>query len=165
MNSKIVALLIFLIFAGCTVPRPPMVLKPGAGNVMVAKSDPGNNYEIIGPISGYDGADCGGFGYYGTYERAITNLRNKTYDMGGDYAQIITLTEPHLSGGCFDNKYSIRATVYKKVREQSSPVRIEDAGEEKLTKKLRELKKLLDDGVLSKQEYEIQKTKLLEKGF
>lgn len=39
------------------------------------------------------------------------------------------------------------------------------APDEPLTKKLRELKKLQDDGVLTKEEYESQKRKLLEKGF
>jgi hypothetical protein len=164
MNSKTAVLLsLLLAITGCTA--PPMQLTPGAGNVLVAKSDPGDNYEIIGPVSGSDGEGCGLYGYMGSYERATTSLRNRTYDMGGDYAQLISLTEPHLSGDCFDNLYVIRAIAYKKVRSQPSPTPIVDVGEEKLTKTLRELKKLLDDGVLSKEEYETQKTKLLEKGF
>jgi len=164
MNFKLVVLLCLLLaIAGCAAPR--VQLWPAAGYVLVAKSDPGDNYEIIGPVSGFDGKGCGLYGYMGSYERAITNLRNRTYEMGGDYAQIITLTEPHLRGDCFDNQYAIRATAYKKVRKQPSPTPIVNAGEETLTKKLRELKKLLDDGILSKEEYENQKTKLLEKGF
>ena len=142
-----------------------MQITLGASNVLVAKSDPGDNYEIIGPVSGFDGEDCGAFGYMGTYERAMTSLRNRTHAMGGDYAQIISLTEPYLRGDCFDNEYVIRATAYKKVRSQPSPIPIVDTGEEKLTKKLRELKKLHDDGILTKEEYEQQKSKLLEKGF
>jgi hypothetical protein len=164
MNSKTVVLLsLLLAIAGCGAPQ--MQLKSGASNVLVAKSDPGDNYEILGPVSGFDGKGCGAFGYMGSYERATTNLRNKTYDMGGNYAQIISLTEPHLRGDCFDNQYVIRANAYKKVRNQPSPTPFVDVGEEKLTKQLRELKKLLDDGILSKEEYEKQKTKLLEKGF
>lgn len=165
MNSKTAVLLSFLLtVAGCAT-APQMHLTPGASNVIVAKSDPGDNYEIIGPVSGGDGEGCGAFGYMGSYERATTSLRNRTYNMGGNYAQIISLTEPHLRGDCFDNQYVIRATAFKKVRNQPSPIPIVDTGEEKLTKKLRELKKLLDDGVLSKEEFENQKTKLLEKGF
>ena len=165
MNSKTAVLVsLLLAIAGC-VTAPPMQLISGAGNVLVAKSDPGDNYEIIGPVSGSDGKDCGGFGYMGTYERATTSLRNRTYNMGGNYAQIISMTEPRLRGDCFDNEYAIRATAYKKVRNQPSPTPIVEVGEEKLTKILRELKKLLDDGVLSKEEYEDQKIKLLEKGF
>jgi len=153
-----------LLASGCAT-APPMQLTSGAENVLVAKSDPGDNYEIIGPVSGSDGQGCGGFGYLGLYERATTSLRNRTYDMDGDYAQIISLTEPHLRGDCFDNEYVIRATAYKKVRNQPSPVPIIESGEETLTKKLRELKSLLDDGILTQKEYEAQKTKLLEKGF
>jgi len=70
-----------------------------------------------------------------------------------------------LRGNCFDNEYVIRATAYKKVRNQPSLTQIIDAGEENLTKKLRELKKLQDDGILSKEEYEKQKSRLLDKGF
>lgn len=161
----VVLLILFLTMAGCATPRPPMQLAPGAGNVLVAKADPGDNYEIIGPVSGIDGQGCGGFGFVGSYERATTSLRNKTYDMGGNYAQIISMTEPHLSSDCFDDRYTIRATAFKKLRNKPSPTPIEEVGEEKLTKKLRELKKLQDDGVLSKDEYENQKAKLLEKGF
>lgn len=165
MNLKKTCLLSLLLpIVGC-VTVPPMQLIPGAGNVLVAKSDPGDNYEIIGPVSGSDGEGCGGFGYMGTYERSITDLRNKIYQMGGNYAQIISLTEPYLRGNCFDNEYAIRATAYKRVQNQLSPIPIAEAKEEKLTKKLRELKKLLDEGVLTKKEYESQKSKLLEKGF
>ena len=165
LNSKTAILLIFLsVIAGCAT-APPMELRLGASNVQVAKSDPGDNFEMIGPVSGLDGERCGGFGYRGSYERATTSLRNNTYNMGGNYAQIISLTEPHLIGSCFDNVFAIRATAYKKVRNQPSATPIVEVGEEKMTKKLRELKKLLDDGVLSKEEYEKQKSKLLDKGF
>ncbi len=51
------------------------------------------------------------------------------------------------------------------VASQPSPAPVVDTGVEPLTKKLRELKKLQDDGVLTKEEYESQKRKLLEKGF
>lgn len=159
-----VLLSLLLAITGC-VTVPPIQLKPEASNVLVAKANPGDNYEIIGPVSGFDGEGCGGFGYKGSYERATTTLMNRTYEMGGNYAQIISMTEPYLSGDCFVNKYVIRATAYKKVRNQPSPIQIIDAGEENLTKKLRELKKLLDDGILSKEEYEKQKSRLLDKGF
>jgi len=147
------------------VTAPPLQLQPGAEKIQVAKSDPGDNYEIIGPVSGVDGEGCGGFGYLGSYERATISLRNKTQSMGGDYAQLISLTEPQLRGECFDNQFILRATAYKKVRNAPSPTPIVNTGEEAFTKKLRELKSLLDDGVLSKSEYETQKAKLLKKGF
>jgi hypothetical protein len=156
--------LFVLVISGC-VSAPLVVLDSGAEKVMVGKSDPGDNYKGIGPVSGSDGADCGSYGYRGTYERAITNLRNKTYVMGGDYAQLVTLTEPHLSGGCFDNEYSIRATAYKKVANAPRPTAIIDVSEEDFTKKLRELTQLHKEGILTDEEYQQQKNKLLKKGF
>jgi uncharacterized protein DUF4156/putative oligomerization/nucleic acid binding protein len=153
-----------LAIAGCAT-APPVQLTSGASSVLVAKSDPGDNYEMLGPVSGVNGEGCGAFGYKGSFERATTKLRNRTYDMGGNYAQIILVTEPHLTGDCYNNQYVIRATAYKKVRNEPSPILIRETSEENLTKKLRELKKLLDDGILSRDEYEKQKTKLLEKGF
>ena len=165
MKIKTLCLLTFALSVSGCVTASPLQLTEGANSVLVAKSDPGDNYEIVGPVSGSDGESCGLSGYLGTYERATTNLRNKTFSMGGNYAQIITLTEPHLRGDCFDNEYAIRATAYKKIRNQPSATPIIDTGEEKLTKKLHELKKLLDDGILTKEEYESQKSRLLEKGF
>lgn len=153
-----------LILSGC-VTAPVRTLSPEAQKVTVAKSDPSDNYEIVGPVSGFDGKGCGAYGYRGSYERATTNLRNRTSKMGGDYAQLVSMTEPHLRGDCFDNQFVIRATAYKKVRNQPSPTPIVETGDETFTKKLRELKALLDDGILTHEEYSTQKSKLLEKGF
>ena len=157
-----------VIIGGCatSIPPPQLSLDAGADVVIVAKSDPGDNYETLGPISGSDGFGCGSLtGYFGTYERATTVLRNKVKSLGGTYAQIISLTEPYLRGDCFDNEFSIRATAYKQIRDRPSPTPIIDAGEERLTKKLRELKNLFDDGILTRAEYENQKANLLSKGF
>ncbi len=169
MRMKISVIVFSIAFiSGCatSTPAPMVTLAPGAASVLVAKADPGDNYETLGPVSGLDGFGCGMLtGYFGTYERATTLLQNKVHAMGGTYAQIITLTEPHLRGECFDNTFSIRATAYKQVRERPSPTAIIDAGEERLTKKLRELKKLFDDGILTSTEYGSQKERVLEKGF
>lgn len=165
MKSKMLAtLFLAALMAGCAT-APPMQLTPGAEKVQVAKSDPSDNYEIISAVTGTDGDGCGGFGYTGTYERAIINLRNVVFIAGGDYAQIYSITEPHSEPNCYDNQYVIHATAYKKVRSQPSATPIIDTGEEDLTKKLRELKKLLDEGVINREEFEDQKRKLLERGF
>ena len=155
---------IFGFLSGC-VSAPPMELQNGAEKVLVAKSDPTNNYEIIGPVSGFDGEGCGLYGYLGSYERATTSLRNETLKMGGDYAQLISLIEPHSIGGCFHNEYALRATAYKKIGTSPTPTPIVVTGKDNNTKILRELKSLLDDGILSQTEFDNQKAKLLEKGF
>jgi hypothetical protein len=165
---KIIGVLGIFVFAisGCTTIRAPLVvLDSGAEKVVVAKSDPGDNYKVIGPVSGTDGEECGGFGYMGTYERAITNLRNKTYVMGGDYVQIIKLTEPYSATHCYVNEFSIRGTAYKKIAINPNPLAIIDVGEESLTKKLREITQLHKEGILTDEEYQQQKKKLLKKGF
>ena len=105
--------IVCIFLAGCAS-APLMLVQPGAQKIQVAKSDPGDNYEIIGPVSVIDGKGCGKFGYEGSYERAITALRNKILGMGGDYAQLVLLTEPLLRGKCFDNRFILRATAYKK---------------------------------------------------
>src|SRR3990167_537792 len=97
---RILLLALVLIVSGCAATIPAVQLAPGANKVVVAKADQDSSYELIGPVSGIDGNGCGGFGFRGTYERAFTNLLNNTHGMGGIYAQIISLSEPHSESGC-----------------------------------------------------------------
>lgn len=163
--AKIVVLLAPVLLAACAA--PPMALAPNATRVQLGKSDPGNNYELIGPVSGIDGTSCGAYGYKGSYERAVTDLRNKAAGMGGNYVQLVTISEPHRAGGCFVNEYRVSANVYRKVRDQPTiaPVPVTVTNQESMPQKLRELKKLHDDGVLSDTEYETQKARVLQQGF
>lgn len=91
----------------------PVSLQPGAEAVRVGKSDPPQNYEEVGPVTGVNGNGCGGFGTRGDYAAAVIDLKNRTYSMGANYAQIITIKEPRLEGGCYDNSYKINAMAYK----------------------------------------------------
>jgi Short C-terminal domain len=166
MVSKTTVLFSLIVaMAGCAITRPIQQLTPGAENVSVGKDFPGDNYKLMGPVNGLDGTQCGLEGYRGSYDGAVTSLKNRTHEMGGDYAQIIQVKEPHWVGSCFNNEYVIEGTAYKKVRNQPLPIPSTKAGEEKLTKQLRELKKLFDDGILTQEEYEQQKARLLKKGF
>lgn len=162
-SNTLIILFLVLAIPGCAIPRPVQELAAGAEDVTVSKDFPGENYSVIGPVSGVDGTQCGLQGYKGSFDGAITNLKNNTYDMGGNYAQITRVKEPHWIGPCFNNEYAIEGTAYKKVHEKQAPAT--ESGEERMTKQLRELKKLLDDGILSEKEYEAQKARLLEKGF
>jgi len=139
-------------------------LKPGAEIVKVAKADPPDNYEEIGPVSGYDGKGCGGFGYYGTYERAVTDIKNRTHSKGADYVQIFTITEPHLRGDCFDNLYKLSGTAYRKVRDLPSPTPIvnKPVGNDVLVEKMRLLKQLLNKGLITEKQYEEKQRQLLK---
>lgn len=150
-------------FTGC-VSVPVITLTPGAEVVKVAKADPPDNYQEVGPVSGYDGTGCGGFGYLGTYERAVLDLKNRSYGMGGDYVQIFTITEPHFRPGCFDNQYKLSGTAYKKVRDMPSPTPIVNKPSEgsAVLEKLRLLKQMLDEGLITEQQYQEKRQQLLK---
>lgn len=162
MKLKILALVVLTqIIVGCSATKG-VTLTPGAGDVTVDKTKPDNSYEVIGPVSVSNGQGCRDFGWLGSYDGAVTTLQNKVNELNGDYAQITAVTEPHLEGGCFNNKYTVLALAYKKMSKEEI---LKKSDEENFTKKMRELKSLLDDGILSQEEYEQQKSKLLNKGF
>ncbi|TRZ89904.1 MAG: hypothetical protein D4R88_04580 [Methanosarcinales archaeon] len=155
MNKVNFLLLVFSLFVlgGCAAPQ--VRLTAGAEVVRVAKADPPDNYEDIGPVSGFDGEGCGGFGYLGTYERAITNIKNRAYSLGADYVQIFTITEPHYRPNCFDNEYKLSGTAYKKVRDLPSPTPIiNKSPNDNALEKLRTLKQMKDEGLITEQEYQ-----------
>ena len=115
MLKIITSLLLVTSLVGCASSTPPpLFLLDGARNVRVAKSDPPDSYKEVGQVSAADGKGCGGFGYTGTYERVMVLLKNKAYQMGADYIQLFTISEPRLVDECFVNQYKISGTAYKK---------------------------------------------------
>jgi len=40
-------------------------------------------------------------------------LRNKAAEKGANYVQLMTLTEPHSTGNCYDNEFIIRGVAYR----------------------------------------------------
>jgi hypothetical protein len=145
----------------------PVPMTPEAEHVQVGRSDPTDNYELIGPITAYDGNGCGLYGRRGTYENAINALRVKAVSMGADYVSITKITEPHLANpNCFANPYVISGMVYRKTSESPSPVAIqtiEPTGDQQdLVEKLSELHRLHQAGALTNDEYERAKTRLLK---
>jgi hypothetical protein len=162
--KKLLSVLLCLGLAGCAT-APLVSLNPGAEVVRVAKADPSDNYQEVGPVSGYDGSGCGYYGYCGSYERAMINLKNRANKMGADYVQIFTITEPHLDSDCYNNIYKISGTAYKKVRDLPSPTPIvnQTTGNNDLIEdKLKTLNKLLADGLIKQKEFDEQKQKLLD---
>lgn len=154
------------ILIGCSAVAPK-ILNDGADEITLNESKPSQNYEVIGAVVGIDGTGCGSFGYEGSKNRATIDLQNKIKELHGAYGQLTSVVEPHLDGGCFKNEYVIKAVAYRKVEHKPTvaPLHVEKSEEEVFTKKMRELKSLLDDGVLTQEEYEGQKAKLLEQGF
>ncbi len=159
MLKKITLLMFVLYLVGCAAPA--VKLQDSGRAVKVGKSDPTDNYSELGPITAIDGSGCGGFGYRGTYDRAVVVLKNKAAALGGDYVQIFTLTEPHFRPGCFDNVYKINGTLFKKTSESPSPVPIVETKKRSLAEKLRELKALLEEGIITEKEFQEQKSKIL----
>ncbi len=165
MKMKTITLItLSTILIGCSSIAPKMHTS-GAGEIKIDKSKPNDKYEVIGAVTGEDGKGCGSFGYEGSHDRALIDLQNKINELHGEYGHITTVIEPHLDGGCFKNEYEIRAVAYRKIKNVPTPIYVEKSEEEVFTKKMRELKSLLNDGVLTQQEYEEQKSKLLEQGF
>ena len=106
---KVLFLMTFLASCAAT----PVVLERGAQNVKTGKNDPPEGSVEIGSISVQDGSGCGLYGFRGEYERAVILLRNKAMQMGGNYVQIYSMTEPHSDYNCFVNSFVIRGTVYE----------------------------------------------------
>ncbi|WP_444922854.1 hypothetical protein ACJJH9_11690 [Microbulbifer sp. DLAB2-AF] len=163
MHKKIILILGALYLVGCT--GPAIMLSDEGKVVKVGKADPADNYSEIGTITATDGKGCGGFGFKGTYERAIIALKNKASELGGDYVQIYTAIEPHFTPSCYVNTYKINGMLFKKTSENPTPVPIVEANVASSAEKLRELKALLDEGIITKKEFGEQKRKILSRGI
>jgi hypothetical protein len=152
MRTLRIAVLI-LPLSGCAT--SPVQLDPGAQAVKVAKSDPTDNFQELGPVSGYNGQGCGLYGSLGTYEGAVTNLKNKAHAMGADFVQIFTINEPSSEPLCWDNQYTLSGTAYRKVRGAPSPMPIVEERKEKSTaERLLELQDLRSKNLITQEEYE-----------
>ena len=152
MRTLRIAVLI-LPLSGCAT--SPIQLDPGAQAVKVAKSDPTDNFQEIGPVSGYNGQGCGLYGSLGTYEGAVTDLKNNAHAMGADFVQIFTINEPSSEPLCWDNQYTLSGTAYRKVRSAPSPMPIVEERKEKSTaERLLELQDLRSRNLITQEEYE-----------
>ena len=168
MRLNIIAAIFSLTFIfGCSATPLAVNLEAGAKDIVVKDTKPTGSYEVVTPVIVSNGKGCRDFGYLGTHENAMNALKNKTKELNGDYAQITSITKPHLDGGCYDNEYKIMALIYKKSDSNSNIIKstVNNSDEEIFTKKMRELKSMLDDGILTQNEYNAQKSKLLEQGF
>jgi S1-C subfamily serine protease len=96
---------------GCTTTS--IVLSPNASDVRTGKADPSGSTKELDPVTGADGGGCGLYGSRGTYDRAYIRLKNNAAALGANYVQIYSISEPHLSGGCFVNVFTISGMAYK----------------------------------------------------
>jgi hypothetical protein len=161
-NSGVLIFIAVFLVTGCASTQ--VNLTNAGKKVKVGKSDPADNYSELGPVTAVNGSGCGAFGSRGTYDGAVATLKNKGANMGGDYIQIFTLTEPHFRPGCFDNEYKISGTLFHRTSELPSPIRTQEQTQKSNIEKLRGLKSLFDDGIITQEEFNTQKKKLLDEG-
>jgi hypothetical protein len=145
----------------------PVQMTPNAERVVVGRSDPADNYQMLGGLTARDGNGCGLIGRRGTLDNALVALRVKAADMGADYVSIVAITEPHQEGEhCFANPYVISGVAYRKTAVAPSPVAVQPVaaspGDAGLVEKLRELSDLHRAGALTDEEFARAKAKLLE---
>jgi hypothetical protein len=114
--------LISIVAVAACARNAPLKLSSGGKRVHIAKSDPPPGAHELGPIVGEDGDPCEGLdSERGTYSRALIRLRNRAAARGGDYVEIMTLTEPHQETRlCYDGRFVIRGMLYD-VPEASEP--------------------------------------------
>lgn len=109
---KLAFLLVMVVAAAGCAEAAPVSLTPAAQQVEARKSDPPPGAREIGPVEVTHGSGCGGFGEKGAYESALALLRNTAAEKNANYVQILSLTEPHTEGKCFDNRFVIRGMAF-----------------------------------------------------
>jgi hypothetical protein len=90
---------------------PPQ--SPHAADVKIGKADPPLGSVDLGVIEAGHGHGCGGFGERGSLEGAMAVMRNKAAERGANYVALLSTMEPHLAGGCFDDRYVVSGMAYR----------------------------------------------------
>lgn len=121
-----------------------------------------SHYEIIGRINVQSESTLG---RGGAHNRNITKFREKSANVGGNGLIIGDVQNSHNAWG--DGFMSMNATViYVDLNVKTTPNNIKPKSIATQTKSkaniLRELKQLLDEGILTKEEYENEKKKILD---
>ena len=92
-------------------PIPPQT--PLASGVRVGKADAPLGSVDLGVIEAEHGHGCGGFGERGSLEGAMVVMRNKAAERGANYVALLSTLEPHLAGGCFDDRYVLSGMAFR----------------------------------------------------
>lgn len=138
----------------------------------IAQSAPPNYYTEIGFVKVSVGQGCDARGVRGTHPMAIKELKKQADKYGADYAQIVRVIKPHSKPGCFVNTYVMRAKLFRDDEETLQAQRRraradlpQETSQKSPSEKLRELKALLDEGIISQADYEKKKNKILAEGY
>jgi hypothetical protein len=157
MRLPILACTALTILIGCAGKQaaPPA---PGAETVRVATSHPGASFVELGPVSGIDGVGCGDSGRRGNFDSAVGSLMKNAFAMGGTHVQVTGLYEPRQMGDCFVNVYRISGTAYREAKTAAASARND------VVQQLRELQRLRDEKVITEQEFERLKVRMISGG-
>ncbi len=92
--------------------KPPTVAR-GSEAIDVRESDPPPGSKSLGPIESANGRGCGLYGAKGSYDGALAALRNEAEERGGDFVRVTRVTEPHVEGGCYEERFVIRGMLFR----------------------------------------------------
>jgi len=96
----------------CGAAAPATLLTPQGQTVDTGKGAPPLGARNLGPIDAAHGSGCGLFAVKGSYEGALAQLRNRAGEIGGNYVQLESVTEPHDDAGCTTGGFAIRGVVF-----------------------------------------------------
>jgi hypothetical protein len=86
---------------------------PQAEIVKVGKEPPPEGARALGPIDVAHGSGCGLLGDRGSYEGAVALARDRAAAVGGDYVELLTVSGPHFTPTCYDNRYVVHGIAFK----------------------------------------------------
>ena len=159
MRMPILACVVSVVLAGCAA-KEPALPAPGAETVRVATAHPGGSFFELGPVTGVDGRGCGDDGKRGSRDGAVASLMKNAFAQGGSYVQVFSIYEPRQMGDCFVNTYRISGTAYREAKADSAKAAASSPRGD-VVQSLRELQKLREEGVITPQEFDRLKTKII----
>ena len=121
---------------------------------------PGGSFFELGPVTGVDGRGCGDDGKRGSRDGAVASLMKNAFAQGGSYVQVFSMYEPRQMGDCFVNTYRINGTAYREAKADSAKAAASSPRGD-VVQSLRELQKLREEGVITPQEFDRLKTKII----
>jgi hypothetical protein len=117
----------------------------GAESVEVGTERPASYFVSNGNVLGTDGGGCGYYGYFGTRQNAVNDLKNKAAQIGADYVQVISEQGSYKSMSCETNLYKVSAVAYKEdpVRKKEFEDRLAASQEMAIRKEQDEARRLM----------------------
>jgi hypothetical protein len=106
-------LLALVLLSACQATAEMPALSPRASAVGVDQAPPAPGSRELGPVLGEHGVGCGFTGKKGSYAGAEAVLRDRTADMGGDYARVLEVEPPTHTTDCMGNRWVIHAVAYR----------------------------------------------------